>query len=214
MLIRHIGHSEFFIETESGFRLLTDPYGAGCGYPVRKIAADAVMISHNHFDHNGVENLTGNYTILDRAGEYTPAQDVRITAVRGYHDTEQGTRRGETLLFLAETEGIKIVHLGDLGCELNREQSRLLINPDILMIPVGGYYTINGAQAAKTAKEIGARVILPMHYRTIYNRDWPISGPEDFMKEFGEKNILENAEALRVTKGDLDCQPRVVLFRQ
>lgn len=214
MIIRHIGHAEFYLESENGYRIVTDPYDASCGYPVKKPEADLVLVSHEHHDHNAVENVKGSPSVIDRAGVYTPCPGVRITALRGFHDQEAGAKRGITLLFLIETEELRIVHLGDLGCMLSEEQQISLQCPDILMIPVGGFYTIDGKTAAETAEKLDARIILPMHYRTSFNADWPISGPDDFLQEMAGKDILRNAEALRVTAGDMDCQPRVVLFRQ
>ena len=214
MLIRHIGHAEFLIETESGVRIITDPYDASCGYPLKETAADVALVSHHHHDHDAVENLKGEPRIIDTAGVFTPEADVRITAVRGFHDDAGGSKRGETLLFLIETEGLKIAHLGDLGCMLNSEQLEILKKPDVLMIPVGGLYTIDAKQAKETAAQLGARIILPMHFRTEYNKDWPISDPEAFLSQYDPAGISRDAEALRVTKEDMECQPRIVVFRQ
>jgi L-ascorbate metabolism protein UlaG (beta-lactamase superfamily) len=213
MLIRHIGHAEFLIETESAVRIVTDPYDAGCGYPIRPVGAEIALVSHHHHDHDAVENLQGKPVIIDQAGLYTPADGVRITAVRGYHDDEQGAKRGETLLFLIETEGLRIVHLGDLGEMLNDEQVSILHDPDVLMIPVGGFYTIDGRQAQETAARLNAKVILPMHYKTAYNAEWPIHGPEDFLEGIPENEVRRGIEILRVTAKDLECQPRVALFK-
>lgn len=212
MLIRHIGHAEFLIVTESGVRIVTDPYDASCGYPLQKTDADIALISHHHHDHDAVENLKGEPRIIDKAGQYTPEPDVRVTAVKGFHDDEQGSKRGETLLFLIETEGLRIVHLGDLGCALDNNQLEQLKKPDILMIPIGGFYTIGAEQAKQTAEQLGAGIILPMHYRTEYNQDWPISGPEAFLEQFATKEICQGAEAVRVTKADMMCQPRIIMF--
>ena len=212
MLIQHIGHAEFLIVTESGVRIVTDPYDATCGYPLRRTTADIALISHHHHDHDAVENLKGEPRIIDKAGQYTPEPDVRVTAVKGFHDDEQGSKRGETLLFLIETEGLRIVHLGDLGCALDNNQLEQLKKPDILMIPIGGFYTIGAEQAKQTAEQLGAGIILPMHYRTEYNQDWPISGPEAFLEQFATNEICQGAEAVRVTKADMMCQPRIIMF--
>lgn len=214
MLIQHIGHAEFLIEMENGIKIVTDPYDVSCGYPLHRITADIALVSHHHHDHDAVENLQGNPVIIDSAGSYVPAADIRITAVNGWHDDAAGSKRGKTLLFLAETEGLRIVHLGDLGCQLNEEQLDILRDPDVLMIPVGGFFTIDAEQAKNTAVQLGAKVILPMHYKTEYNSDWPISGPEVFLEMFEGKDICRDAEALRITKEDLECQPKVVLFQQ
>ena len=159
-----------------------------------------------------MENLKGEPRIIDKAGQYTPEPDVRVTAVKGFHDDEQGSKRGETLLFLIETEGLRIVHLGDLGCALDNNQLEQLKKPDILMIPIGGFYTIGAEQAKQTAEQLGAGIILPMHYRTEYNQDWPISGPEAFLEQFATNEICQGAEAVRVTKADMMCQPRIIMF--
>ena len=214
MIIRHIGHAEFLMETEKGMRIVTDPYDEGCGYPVQRIKTDSVLVSHGHHDHNAVDTLEGVTTVIDKAGEYTPAPGVRVTAVTSFHDDEKGSKRGETLLFLVDTDGLRIVHLGDLGCMPEEEQIRLLAKPDVLMIPVGGFYTINGKMARKVAEKLQPRVTLPMHYKTKYNAEWPISGPDVFLDRIGNREILLDAEILRITAGDLECQPDVVLFRQ
>lgn len=213
MLFQHIGHAEFLMETENGIRIATDPYDAGCGYPVNPVEADIALVSHHHHDHDAVENLRGNPAVIDRAGEYTPAEGVRVTALRGYHDSARGAQRGETLLFLIEADGLRIVHLGDLGDRLTDEQAERLKNPDVLMIPVGGFYTIDGKQARETAARLNAKVVLPMHYKTKYNADWPIAGPEGFLEGYEEGEVCANAEILRVTKEDLMCQPKAVLFQ-
>ena len=212
MLIRHIGHAEFWLETENGVRIVTDPYDGNCGYPLKPVTADIALVSHHHHDHDAVDNLKGMPRVFDREGLYTPEPDVRITALRGWHDDAEGSKRGETLLFLTETEGLRIVHLGDLGCPLNDEQLEKLKNPDILMIPVGGFYTIDGKQAAETARQLHAGIVLPMHYKTEYNSDWPISGPEPFLEAYHSETACRGAEALRVTAQDMECQPGVVLF--
>ena len=214
MLIRHIGHAEFYLETESGVRIVTDPYDASCGFPVKNPVAEIVLVSHGHHDHNAVENVAGEPSVIKEAGVYTPAADVKITAIRSYHDAVQGVQRGETLLFLIETEGLRIVHMGDVGCMPDEDQMRQLQKPDILMIPVGGFFTIDGAAAHKIADWLEAGIILPMHYRTKYNPDWPTTGPEEFLSGYEENEIMRDAEALRVTDGDKACHSRVVLFRQ
>ena len=212
MLIRHIGHAEFYLMTESGYRIVTDPYDESCGYPVEKIAADAVLVSHHHHDHDAVENVTGYPQIIDSAGTYTLAGDVRVTALDAFHDDARGSKRGKTLLFLIETEGLKVAHLGDLGDNLTVEQSRTLKNADILMIPVGGFFTIDAKKARDIAESLAAKIILPMHYKTRYNEGWPIEGPEAFTGLYAPEEIRTDGNALRVTREDLNCHPHVILL--
>ncbi len=214
MLFQHIGHAEFLIETESGIRIVTDPYDASCGYPVRAVGADIALISHHHHDHDAVENLTGTPRMIDTNGNCTPEQGVRITAIPAWHDDAEGRKRGSTLLFLIEAEGLRIAHLGDLGCALNTEQLAALGEIDVLMVPIGGFFTIDAAQAMKTVKQLNAKIVLPMHYKTPFNEGWPISGPEAFISLFAPEEVRSGAEVLRVTVEDLDCHPRCILFAQ
>ena len=214
MLIQHIGHAEFLIELENGHRIVTDPYDASCGYPIRLLRADTVLVSHHHHDHDAVENVEGAVRVIDSAGIFTPEAGIKVTALEANHDDTGGSQRGKTLLFLLEAEGLRIVHLGDLGCGLTEEQAETLRRPDVLMIPVGGFFTIDGRQARETAAKLGARTVLPMHYKTAFNAGWPISGPESFLEGADEKDVIRECEALRVTSGDLECQPKIVLFKQ
>lgn len=213
MLIRHIGHAEFLIETENGFRIITDPFGEGCGYPVQIIKADLALVSHDHHDHNAVDTLEDLQMIIKQEGVYTPAKDMKVTALKSFHDEEYGAKRGETLLFMIEAENLRIVHLGDLGCMPEEEHIRKLMHPDVLMIPVGGFYTIDAEKANEIVKRLKPVVTLPMHYRTRWNEDWPISGPEEFLESFSEKEIRRDIDALRITAADRECQPRAVIFK-
>lgn len=212
MLIEHIGHAEFLLTLESGFRIVTDPYDAGTGYPVHKIEADGVLVSHHHHDHDAVENITGYPQIIDYAGLHSFAPDIRATGILADHDDAGGSKRGKTLLFLIEAEGLRVAHLGDLDCLLDADQLDALGRVDVLMIPVGGFYTIDAREAKEVIDQLDPRVILPMHYRTEYNADWPIHPVEDFTRLFDPAEIRCGGEALRVTKGDLACQPRIVLL--
>ncbi len=212
MLIEHIGHAEFLITLESGFRILTDPYDASTGYPVRKLEADGVLVSHHHHDHDAVENVTGFPQIIDYAGVHTFAPDVRVTGIMADHDDAGGTKRGKTLLFLLEAEKLRLAHLGDLGCLLDADQLEALGQVDILLLPVGGFFTIDARQAAEVIDQLDPRIIIPMHYKTECNADWPIAPVDEFLKLFDSRQILAGAQALRVTREDLDCHPRIILL--
>ncbi len=213
MLIQHLGHAEFLIETEGGIRIVTDPFDASCGYPVSGVSADAALVSHQHHDHNAVHLLKGSPRVIDCEGTYTLAPDVRVTALKAWHDDVQGAKRGQTLLFLIEAEGLRIVHLGDLGDSLTPGQTEVLKKPDLLMIPVGGFFTIDAEKAWETARKLEAGTVLPMHYKTQFNADWPISGPEAFLNYYQADEIRRDVTLLRVTSGDLECQAKAVLFK-
>ena len=212
MLIRHIGHAEFYLLTESGTAIVTDPYDAACGYPVTPVAADAVLVSHHHSDHDAVEHVTGHPRVIDTEGVHTLEPGLRVTGIRAFHDDAGGSRRGETLLFLIETEGLRVAHLGDLGDGLTEEQIRLLKGIDVLMIPTGGFYTIDAKKARDIAESLAAGIIIPMHYRTEYNAEWPIEGVRAFTDLYRPEEIRQDGNALRVTREDRKCHPRVVVL--
>ena len=211
MIISCIGHAKFLIELENGMRLVTDPYDETCGYPVTKVDADAVLVSHGHHDHSAVSTISGYTRVIDAPGVHTLAPDVKVTALEAYHDDAQGAKRGRTLMFLIEAEGLRVAHLGDLGCALTPVQQAALAPMDVLMLPVGGYYTIDASMAKETAADLRARVILPMHYRTSANSGWPIAPVEDFTGLYTD--APEEADLLRITAGDLACQPHVAVLR-
>lgn len=212
MLILYHGHSEFCLERTDGFTALTDPYDAHVGYPMEKTRADVVTVSHGHGDHSDVAKVLGSPAILDSEGLWLPAPDVRVTAIPSFHDEAQGTKRGGNLLMKIEMEGLTIVHLGDLGVELTPAQVQALGRVDVLLAPVGGYYTIDARAARSVVSALRPRIVIPMHYKTAANADWPIADEKEFLRLMGAEGT-EALPLLRVTKGDLSQQPPVVLLR-
>ncbi len=210
MIISCMGHAKFVIELDNGLRIVTDPYDASCGYPVTANPADVVLVSHQHHDHNAVETIPGNPRVIDRAGDFDLGGGAAVRAIEAYHDEQQGKLRGKTLLFCLKAEGLTVMHLGDLGHMLTTEQRLLLGSADIVMLPVGGYYTMDANMAKQVADVLHARVILPMHYKTEANASWPIASVTDFLRLYPEK--AEELPLLRVSAGDLSCQPRLVVL--
>ncbi len=210
MIFTCIGHAEFLIELENGLRIVTDPYDKSCGYPVEKVQADVVLVSHGHHDHNAVENVKGASRIIDQAGEYDLGDGVTVVAVEAFHDEAEGSKRGKTLLFSVRAEGLNAVHLGDLGHLPTEAQCAKLTPVDVLMTPVGGFYTIDAPTAKAAAETLHARVVLPMHYKTRANADWPIAGVDEFLALCD--GPAEELDQLRVSEGDLMCQPKVAVL--
>lgn len=210
MIFTCIGHAKFLIELDNGMRIVTDPYDATCGYPVTPVPADVVLVSHGHHDHSAVETIPGNPRVIDKAGAYELGDGVSILAVEAFHDDAEGAKRGRTLLFAIRAEGLNVLHLGDLGHLPTAEQCDALGRADVLMLPVGGFFTIDAPTAREAAERLKARVILPMHYRTKANTDWPISPAEAFTSLY---ESAEELDMLRVASGDLACQPQVAVLR-
>ena len=211
MIITCLGHAKFLLELENGMRLVTDPFDASTGYPVVPVRADAVLVSHQHHDHNALDTVQGYTRVLDTPGTHTLSTDVSVEAIEAFHDGEQGRLRGKTLLSVISAEGLRVAHLGDLGHLPDEKQAALLRDVDVLMVPVGGHYTIGPAQAKAVCDMLNPRVILPMHYRTAYNASWPIAPVEDLTKLLGGE--VEELDMLRITSGDIKCQPRAAVLR-
>lgn len=207
MLIRYHGHSMFELESAQGYRVVTDPFDETVGYPMKEIKADAVTVSHGHFDHAYTACCPGA-RVLDRAGEWFLAPNVRARTVDSFHDDARGQKRGGNLIFVYEIDGLTLCHLGDLGHELDKETLAAIGPVDLLMLPIGGTYTVDSPAAYRVVQAMKPRVILPMHYKTRVNADWAITGPEAFKALAGEGR--GPCPLLRVTREDVECCAPIV----
>ena len=213
MLIYWHGHSEFLLERADGFTLITDPFDSHVGYPMGQYRADAVTVSHGHGDHNYIEKVLGNPVVIDAAGQWQLDADAKVTAIPSFHDDAMGQKRGGNLIMKIEMEGLSLAHLGDLGIELDADQLHALGKIDILMLPVGGYYTIDAPAAKKVVEALRPRMVIPMHFKHAgVNGDWPISDGRDFLSLMGAKG-LQPMPLVRVTREDLSQQPHLALMQ-
>lgn len=205
MRISWLGHACFFIETAK--KIITDPFDQQLGYPGPKVAADLVTVSHQHFDHNAVRAIPGKPRVIQSAGEHS-VNGVKITGVRTFHDQNRGAQRGENIVFLIEAEGIRVCHLGDLGHTLDQSTRAKIGKVDVLLVPVGGYYTINAAEAKEVVEQLNPGYVVPMHYKTKY-LNLPIAPVEDFLKLYPE---YKKETALEVQAGKKPEKTQVVLL--
>lgn len=165
MKITWFGQACFELVTSDGTVIICDPYHPNVGYPAHPRPADVVTVSHEHFDHNFTGWVEGSPAIIRGVGS-NEVKGVRLTGLPSFHDDEQGAKRGPNTIFVLETEGLRVCHLGDLGDAPSEEVFAAIGRPDVLMIPVGGFYTIDSVQAAQITKRIGARLTIPMHFAT------------------------------------------------
>ena len=212
MLITYHGHAEFEIELANGYTIITDPYDAHVGYDMKEYPCDAVTVSHGHGDHNFVQKLKGNFAQVDSAGVWHLAPDVKVTAIPSVHDEAGGTKRGKNLIMKLEAEGLTLVHLGDQGDLITPEQQAAIGSVDILMIPVGGFYTIDALAAKAVVDHLRPRVVIPMHYKTAVNADWPITDEKPFLQQMNAADVRP-MPLIRIAKGDLDQQPVLALLQ-
>ncbi len=164
MIFKWIAHSCFQVTLSDGRRLVFDPF-MGIGFDMPEVEADLLFMSHQHRDHNAKDSVKGRFKVFWEPGVFEE-EGIRITGMETFHDKEEGARRGKNLVFLVEAEGVRFAHLGDLGHLLSEEQASRLSGLDVLMIPVGGNYTIGAEEAFELCKQIGPNIILPMHYKT------------------------------------------------
>ena len=210
MKITHPGHSLFLIALENGATLALDPYGKNFGYPTRAICADAVLCSHDHDDHHGLDMVSGDYRLIETEGTYALPGGATVTMIPSWHDDAQGSKRGPNLLALIEAEGLRVAHLGDLGCPLTDAQLAALGRVDVLLLPVGGFYTIDAATALAQMQRIRPAICIPMHYRTAVNADWPIAPLSDFVALLPA--APEHVDALTVSADSLPAPTRVCVL--
>ena len=170
------GQACFLLETTGGTRIVMDPIPKGIGYELPQgLKADIVTVSHEHFDHNNVGFVTGKPRVIrgltaDKKGWTRvdeKVKDVSIRSVGVYHDSERGARRGLDTVFIFEVGGVRIAHLGDLGHVLNDQQLAAIGAVDVLLIPVGGTFTIDALNATRVVEQLRPRLmVVPMHYKT------------------------------------------------
>ncbi len=185
MKIEYYGHSCFRLIADDGFSIVCDPFGA-IGLPLPRLSADLITISHAHYDHNNASAVDAP-EVLDRAGEYERG-GVSIRAFPAFHDDAMGRKRGSVLIFEFLIDGLKICHLGDLGEAPSRRLLAQIGKPDVLLIPVGGNYTIDAGTAHTYICLIDPAFTIPMHY-ALPGSTVDIDPPEAFLSRFPREEI-------------------------
>lgn len=182
MQVQWLGHSFFLVESLQGVRLAFDPFGETVGYPLTEVHADFVFVSHDHFDHNNLKLIRGYEEVFKEAGHFE-RKGLKISIFSTYHDEERGKKRGKNYVTRVEAEGITLVHLGDLGVVPEKEELEAWKPVDILLIPVGGIYTVDAQGAKRLVQELHPRIVVPMHYKTKYLR-FELESVEPFLQGF------------------------------
>lgn len=208
MKLTYFGHAMFLLEAD-GTSVLIDPYDEQCGYSLPDVAPAAVVVSHEHFDHSYVQVAKGSPRIIrglrDGGKEWADVRErlgsLSLTTVPTYHDPTQGSARGKNAMLVFEGEGIRLVHSGDLGHTLSPDQVRALGRVDALLIPVGGHYTINAAEADTVVGQLRPRVVIPIHYKTDVNAGWPITTVDPFLA--GKARVKRQGHSVTLTAAAL-----------
>jgi L-ascorbate metabolism protein UlaG (beta-lactamase superfamily) len=210
------GHSCFRIKNRN-LTLVTDPYDPQMvGLKLPKLEADIVTISHNHADHNFIQKVSApkdrQLFPITGPGEYE-ISDCSVFGFPTYHDDQQGAQRGNNLIFIFELDDLRLAHMGDLGHQLPDELIDDVGEIDVLLLPVGGTYTLDGNQAAQLTTKIGPRMVIPMHYRLpglSPNLAGKLTDQQPFISQLGAK--VRHESRLTVKKSDLPDELEVVIL--
>lgn len=214
MDIYPLGLSSFRLKGKKA-TLVTDPFDekiVGLKYP-RNVEADIITVSHQHPDHNVISHIGGSPVVFSGPGEYE-ARGIDVLGVATHHDDKNGVERGVNTVYKIEMDGLRIVHMGDIGHVLTEEQSELLDEVDILLLPVGGTYTVDAKKAAEIVTLLEPSLVIPMHYQKLglNQQTFGALGEVDlFLKEMGKETVVPQS-SLKITKDSLPPELQVVVL--
>ena len=210
MNINWYGQSCFRLESK-GVSVLIDPFSKDIGLRAPRLNDNIFLVTHEHPDHNNVKDVPAESFMVRGPGEYEKS-GVYIEGILSFHDNNQGTERGMNTMYVIRMEDIRICHMGDLGqIQLTNEQIEAIGDVDILFIPVGGKYTIDGAQAADIARILEPKVITPMHYK-IPGLNIDLDDSKKFLKEVGIKP--EEVDVFKIVKKNLpQDETKLITFK-
>ena len=214
MKIQYLGHSCFKLTESTGTTVITDPY-KNVGYEmVEGQTADAVTVSHAHYDHDNVAAIKGKPTIINKEGFYE-LPGVEISGIKSYHDTDEGKLRGENVIFKFRMDGLDICHMGDIGEECSAELLEMLLPVNILLIPVGGNYTIDAEQAKEYVDRLMPDVVIPMHYRSRHSTI-DLDKAQPFLDEFDDEDVdVCRKDVIEFSRDDLtEERTKVILMER
>lgn len=214
MDITYLGHSSFKIKTKTA-TVITDPFDPQMvGLKYSGVEGEIVTVSHAHHDHNAVDKVSGVKKVIEGPGEYE-IMGVSIIGYPSFHDAKQGTERGKNTIYVIEADGLRLAHLGDLGHTLNDDLVNQIGSIDILMVPVGGKFTIGPREAAEVVSKIDPYFILPMHYQIPGTAQFAgIEPVETFLKETGM--TVENLPKFTIKREDIleDQSTKVIVLEK
>lgn len=198
------------IGTKGGVSILIDPFSKEIGLRPARIKDDLVLITHEHYDHNNLEGLNPEAFLINAPGEYEK-MGIYIQGISSYHDNTEGKERGLNTIYIIKAEDMVVCHMGDFGqTALGDKQIEDIGDIDVLMIPVGGKYTIDYKEAVEAISQIEPKIVIPMHYKTS-GLKIDIDGPEKFVKELGL--TPEKVDKFKINKKSLPTEEtKLVMF--
>lgn len=214
MEITYLGHSSFRIKGKDVY-LVTDPFAhPDLGFKFPKVEADIVTVSHDHRDHNAVNEIGGNPFIISGPGEYE-VKGVSVFGISSFHDAKLGKERGPNTIYVIEMDGLRICHLGDLGEALSDKQLEEINGVDVLMVPIGGIWTLNPEQTLSIVSAIEPSIVLPMHFKVpgMAGEMTKLAALQDFLKLTDQANVVP-VPKLVVSKDKLPEEKQFVILER
>lgn len=215
MKIKWLGHSSFLLTESTGTSVLTDPYDPQfVGYDYDPPEADVVTVSHAHDDHNNV-GCVKHKQLFDEPGKYE-YEGIHIVGVPSFHDDEEGAKRGKNIIFKFRMDGVNVCHMGDIGEPCSPELIERLLPVNVLLIPVGGTYTVDAEAAKEYVDRLMPDIVIPMHYK-LKHCELDIDKAEPFLRMFDDDCVEEDVEELELDRNDFNesiKSTRVVVFEK
>jgi L-ascorbate metabolism protein UlaG (beta-lactamase superfamily) len=206
------GHACFELQGK-GITIVTDPF-MGIGNPEPKAAADIVLCSHSHQDHNNVKPVLGKEgQVLESFVGSKKVKGVSIKGIAAFHDDARGSKRGKNSIYTFSLDGVQFCHLGDLGHDLSSETVKEIGSADVVFVPVGGYFTIGPETATRTCEQLKAKIAIPMHYRMpeLSSMFDLLNTVDDFLE--GKKNIERiKGPTVNVEEDRLPKETKTIVF--
>ncbi len=216
MKIKWLGHSAFLLTESTGITVLTDPFDPNMvGYGFTAPAVDIVTVSHGHADHNFLEGVSSYKQVYDLPGKFEYEGRVHVTGIQSFHDDDEGARRGKNIIYKFGMDGVNICHMGDIGEPCSPELIERLLPVDVLMIPVGGTYTVDAELAKEYVDRLMPQIVIPMHYK-IKHCELDIDKPDAFIRAFDGEYVEEDVAELELDRIDFDenTPTRVVVLKR
>ncbi|KPK48032.1 MAG: hypothetical protein AMJ77_01030 [Dehalococcoidia bacterium SM23_28_2] len=214
MKVKWLGHACFLLTSQSGLRIITDPYtpGAfGLEYASPAETADIVTVSHEHADHNNVAAVKGSPQVVKGAGSHD-AKGIRFKGVATAHDESSGKERGSNTIFCFTLDGIDVCHLGDLGHDLPDKAAAEIGAVDVLLVPVGGNFTIDATVAGNVCQKLAPKVVIPMHFKNERCPNFPVAGVEDFTRRRQQVKKVASSE-IEIRKEQLPAGTETIILK-
>lgn len=212
MKLQYLGHASFRIISETGTTLVTDPYSAKTvGFAMTPVRCDVVTVSHHHADHDCTDGILGDPAVLDEPVSCA-ADDVAVTAYPTFHDDVRGAKRGKNIVFCFNVDGLSVVHMGDIGC-FDADLAEKIHGCDVLLLPVGGVYTVDAVGAKRWVDAVQPAIVVPMHYKTA-EHTLDIESADRFLSLF-DPNSVEISDSDSLVLYDEPQPPlRVIVLKR